>query len=110
MSHALDEGRDLRRGKARADQALHVPQSGDFRLLATRWPATTAGTRGAIWGLQVHFDIPVSYRHSHAGRLAGVRVRLERCCDPSGIRNGEGTLGSPDTDCAHPRPATFVSA
>jgi hypothetical protein len=30
-------------------------------------------------------------------------VRLECCCDPSGIRNGEGTLGSPDADRAHPR-------
>src|ERR1700732_353885 len=104
MSHAFDEGRDLRPGKAHAAQALQVPQSGNFRLLATRWPATTAATRCAIQGLQVHVDIPVSYRDSHAGRLAGVRVRLERCSDPSRIRNGEGTLGSPDADRAHPRP------
>src|ERR1700730_11444278 len=103
MSQVLDESRDLGRGKARAAQAFHVPQPGNFRLLATRWPATTAATRCAICGLQLHVDVAASYHDPHAGQLAGVRVRIERGSDPSGIRNGEGTLGSPDADRAHPR-------
>jgi len=69
----------------------------------TRRPATTPGTRCAIWGLKSQVDVPASYHDSHAGQLAGVLVRLERSSDPSDIRNGEGTFGSPDADRAHPR-------
>ena len=99
---AIDEVCDLTRAKTRATESLHVPLSGNFRLLMTRRPATTPGLRCAIQGLKSQVDVPASYPDSHAGQLAGVLVRLERSSDPSDIRNGEGTFGPPDADGAHP--------
>src|SRR5467141_2744735 len=101
---AIDEVCDLTRAKTRAAESLHVPLSGNFRLLMARRPATTPGVRCAIQGLKSQVDVPASYPDSHAGQLAGVLVRLERSSDPSDIRNGEGTFGPPDTDGAHPGP------
>jgi hypothetical protein len=68
-------------------------------LLGGRPPRPVA----AAQGLKGQVNVPASYHDSHAGQLSGLLVGIECSSDPSGIRNGEGPLGSPDADRAHAR-------